>query len=147
MIKRITGSRVVQVGTTVVLESEDMPADALHVSEDSNRLNTAFIERLNLIIRRGSPYLTWRSPCHARKKRTIDDHLELLRNCYNFGRPHGSLKFGEAVRTPAMKAMLATKRLSFRGIFTTRTSRVPLVLVQSQASSHHGQMESAKCAA
>lgn len=45
--------------------------DALEESEDSSKLNTAFIERWNLTIRRGSAYLNRRSPCHAREKRTL----------------------------------------------------------------------------
>ena len=46
-----------------------------------------------------------------------EEHLELLRCHYNFVRPHGALKFGREVRTPAMQAGLATRRLTFREIF------------------------------
>jgi hypothetical protein len=147
VIKRIKGNRLVRVGTRVVLGSEDMLADALHESEDSTKLNTSFIERLNLTIRRGSAYLNRRSPCHARKKRTLDDHLELLRCYTNFCRPHGSLRFGAVTRTPALQAGLATKRLPLRDIFTARSTRMPLVLVKSPSSSYHELMETAKCAA
>ena len=44
---------------------------------------------------------------------------------YNFLRPHRALRFGNTVRTPAMQAGLAKKRLSFRDVFT---SQVALVL-------------------
>ena len=44
-------------------------------------------------------------------------HLELLRCHDNFVRPHGALQFGREVRTPAMQAGLATRRLTFREIF------------------------------
>ena len=74
--------------------------------EDSSTLNTSFIERLNLTIRQGSAYLRRRSPCHARAKETLEDHLELLRCYYNFVRPHRALKFGRETRTPAMQAGL-----------------------------------------
>ncbi|MFT5464733.1 MAG: transposase-like protein/IS1 family transposase [Planctomycetota bacterium] len=147
VIKKIKCNRVARVGAKLVIGSEFMLADALHESEDSNKLNTSFIERLNLTIRRGSAYLNRRSPCHARKKRTLDDHLELLRCYYNFCRPHGSLRFGAVTRTPAMQAGLATKRLNLRAILTARTARMPLVLVQSRVPPYQGLMETAKCAA
>ena len=38
--------------------------------------------------------------------------LELLRCYYNFVRPHGALKFGREIRTPAMQAGLTTRRLT-----------------------------------
>ena len=38
---------------------------------------------------------------------------------YNFLRPHRTLKFGKTLRTPAMQAGLAKRRLSFREVFTT----------------------------
>ena len=41
---------------------------------------------------------------------------------YNFLRPHSSLKFGKTIRTSAMQAGLAKKRLSFRDLFTSRAA-------------------------
>ncbi len=72
VIKKIRRNRVVRVGTKLVVGSEWRLADALAESEDSTKLNTSFIERLNLTIRQGCAYLRRRSPCHARKKRTLD---------------------------------------------------------------------------
>ena len=43
---------------------------------------------------------------------------------YNFVRPHGALKFGREIRTPAMQAGLTTRRLTFRDIFLATT--IPL---------------------
>src|SRR5206468_9488778 len=51
--------------------------EALHESEDSVKLNTSFVERLNLTIRQGSAYLDRRTICHARWKKQLEDHLEL----------------------------------------------------------------------
>ena len=73
---------------------------ALRDSEDSSKLNTSFIERLNLKIRQGSAYLGRRTIHQARWKQCLDDHLELLRCYYHFVRPHRALKFGREVRTP-----------------------------------------------
>ena len=78
--------------------------EMLRYSEDSSKLNTSFVERLNLTIRLGSAYLFRRTIYHARWKERLEDHLELLRCYYNFVRPHRALKFGAEVRTPAMQA-------------------------------------------
>ena len=50
--------------------------------------------------------------------------MELLRCYYNFVRPHGALKFGREIRTPAMQAGLTTRWLTFRDIFLATT--IPL---------------------
>ena len=102
---------------------------ALRDSEDSSKLNTSFIERLNLTIRQGSAYLCRRTICQARWKERLEDHLELLRCYYNFVRPHRALKFGREVRTPAMQAGLVTKRLSFREVFVAEPRRILFVIV------------------
>ncbi len=83
VIKKIEQNRVVNVGTMLVIGSHWRLEDALEASVDSTKLNIACIERFNLIIRQGSGYLNRRSPCRARKKRTPDDRLELLRCHYN----------------------------------------------------------------
>jgi hypothetical protein len=93
--------------------------EALRNSEDSSRLNTSFIERLNLTIRQGSAYLRRRTIGHARWQERLEDHLELLRCHYNFVRPHGALRFAPEVRTPAMQAGLTSGRLTFREIFSS----------------------------
>ncbi len=131
VIKKITRNRVVRVGSKQVVGPDWRLEQALGDSEDSTKLNTAFIERLNLTIRRSSAYLNRRSPCHARRKRNLKGHLELLRCYYNFGRRHSSLKFGREVRTPAMQAGLATRCLSFRDIFTARVAFALVVVVRS----------------
>jgi hypothetical protein len=102
---------------------------ALCDSEDSSKLNTSFIERLNLTIRQGSAYLFRRTICHARWKERLEDHLELLRCYYNFVRPHRALKFGPEIRTPAMQAGLLSKRLSFREVIVAVPERILFVIV------------------
>ncbi|MFT7670528.1 MAG: transposase-like protein [Planctomycetota bacterium] len=147
VIKKIKQNRVVKVGTKLVIGSEWRLEDALEASEDSTKMNTAFIERLNLTIRQGSAYLNRRSPCHARKKRTLDDHLELLRFHYNFCRPHSSLKFGKVVRTPAMQAGLVSRKLTLRDLFVAKVAPPCFVLVRFVRSAYHRSMEFGKCAA
>jgi hypothetical protein len=60
----------------------------------------------------------------------LEDHLELLRCHYNFLRPHRALKFGPEVRTPAMQAGLAKKRLAFRDIFLSIPKFLRLLLIK-----------------
>ena len=77
------------------------------------------MESLNLTIRQSSSYLFRRTICQARWKERLEDHLELLRCHYNFIRPHRALKFGRRVRTPAMQAGIAARRLTFSEIFSS----------------------------
>jgi hypothetical protein len=105
-----------------VLGGEWRLEQALRHSEDSVKLNTSFVERLNLSIRQGSAYLGRRTICQARWKQRLEDHLELFRCYYNFIRPHKALKFGREVRTPAMQGGLTRRQLTFRDIFEAGVS-------------------------
>ncbi len=109
--------RITKVEKKLVIGSKWRLEDALIESEDSHKLNTSFIERLNLTFRQGSAYLCRRTACHSRSEDHLSDHLEIQRCHYNFMRPHSALKFVKVMRTPAMQAGLATRRLSFRDVF------------------------------
>ena len=98
-------------------------------SEDSDRLNTSFVEKLNLTLRRGSAYLQRHSPAHARLQQPLADQLELLRCYYNFIRPHGGLKLARETRTPAMQAGLVDRKLTFRDVFTAVATFLLLVVL------------------
>ena len=99
------------------------------------RLNTSFVERLNLTIRQGSAYWRRRSPCHASGADQLRSHVQLMRCHYNFVRPHRALRFGRETRTPAMQAGLVSKRLALSDIFTARrvTLRVFVAVVETGA--------------
>ena len=112
-------------------------------SEDSETLNTSFVERLNLTIRQGSAYLRRRSPCHARGADQLRGHVDLLRSYYNFIRPHRALKFGRETRTPAMQAGLVNALMHWSDIFTASAAlyaflvavvRVPVAVQLMQTS-------------
>ena len=120
VIKTRRNDRIVKVERRAVLGDKWRLEQALHDSEDSVKLNTSFVERLNLTIRQGSAYLGRRTICQARQKERLNDHLELLRCHYNFVRPHRALKFGREVRTPARQAGLTKRALTFREIFSSR---------------------------
>ena len=102
VIKTRRNDRVIRVERRVKIRTVLQLKDALLQSEDSDHLNTSFVERLNLTIRQGSAYLRRCSLCHARDKDQLRWHVELLRCHYNFVRPHRALKFGRETRTPAM---------------------------------------------
>ena len=62
VIKTRRNNRVVRVERRVKIGTARRLTDALLKSEDSEHLNTSFIERLNLTIRQGSAYLHRRAP-------------------------------------------------------------------------------------
>jgi IS1 family transposase len=120
VIKTRRNDRIVKVERRAMLGDRWRLEQALQDSEDSVKLNTSFVERLNLTIRQGSAYLGRRTICQARQKERLNDHLELLRCHYNFVRPHRALKFGREVRTPARQAGLTSRALTLREIFSSR---------------------------
>jgi len=129
VIKTTRNNRMVRVDRRRVIGSKDQLEEVLFRSEDSEKLNTAFIERLNLTVRQGSAYLNRKSPCHARSRESVADHLELLRCYCNFVRPHGGLRFGRVLRTPAMQAGLVSRQLAFREVFTSAAAILLCVLI------------------
>ena len=120
VIKKRKKNRVATVRRTLLCGTKEQLEDALLNSEDSSTLNTSFVERHNLTIRQGSSILCRRTACHAREDRALEEHLELLQLHYNFMRPHSALRFGAEVRTPAMQAGLAGRKLCFRDVFMMR---------------------------
>jgi transposase-like protein/IS1 family transposase len=120
VLKTRRNNRVVRVERRVKIGTATRLKAALWESEDSETLNTSFVERLNLTIRQGSAYLRRRSPCHARCEERLRGHAELLRCHYNFVRPHRALKFGRETRTPAMQAGVVSTRLIWSHIFAAR---------------------------
>jgi IS1 family transposase len=77
VIKKLRKDRIVTVRRKLVIGSTWKLEDALLESEDSTKLNTSFIERLNLTIRRGCSCLARKTTGHARVRRTLVDQLDL----------------------------------------------------------------------
>jgi hypothetical protein len=88
VIKTRRNNRVIRVERRLKIGTASRLNEALLESEDSETLNTSFIERLNLTIRQGSAYLRRRSTSHARDEDPLHEHVELFRCYYNFVRPH-----------------------------------------------------------
>ena len=80
VVKTRRNDRVVRVERRVTIGTAMQPKDALVQSEDSEHLNTSFVERLNLTIRQGLAYVRRCSPCHARCKAQLRGHVELLQS-------------------------------------------------------------------
>jgi hypothetical protein len=95
-------------GTNADLEEE------LFHSKDSNTLNTGFVEGHNLTIRIGCSCPGRRTPCHAGRSESLEDHITLTMMYYYYVWPHMALKFGNVLRILDIQAGLATRRLSFR---------------------------------
>src|SRR5215475_5575464 len=119
VIKTRRNDHVVKVERRAVIGAGRLQ-QALRDSEDSVKLNTSFVERLNLTIRQGSSYLGRRTICQARCKERLEDHLELLRCHYNFVRRHLALRFGREIKTPAQQAGLVKRAMTWREVFSAR---------------------------
>jgi hypothetical protein len=78
VIKTRRNDRIIKVERRTLIGDTWRFEETLRDSEDSSKLNTSFVERLNLTIRQGSAYLLRRTICHARWKERLEDHLELF---------------------------------------------------------------------
>jgi len=119
VIKTRRNDRVIRVARKPLIGAGRLK-QALRASEDSVKLNTSFVERLNLTIRQGSSYLGRRTICQARREGCLQDHLELLRCHYNFVRRHLALRFGREIKTPAQQAGLVKRAMTWREVFSAR---------------------------
>jgi transposase-like protein/IS1 family transposase len=84
--KLVRVTRVMRLGTEA-----DLTVALQHLGL-SGRLNTAFIERVNLTVRHGVAALARRTWATAQQSPHLLDHLEWWRAYYHFVRPHQSLR-------------------------------------------------------
>ncbi len=102
---------------------------ALECSEDSESLDTGFIERLNLTIRRNTSYLHRQTPAHARSTQALAEQLDFQGCYYNFMRPHLALKFGNQIWTPTMMAGITKRKLTWRDVLSYFIDAIILMLL------------------
>src|SRR5260221_3700872 len=115
------------------LGTEDALKASLQGLGFSGRLNTAYIERVNLTVRHGVAALARRTWATAQQSPHLLAHLEWWRAYYHFVRPHESLRMAlvqprerggkrAAQRyrqcTPAMAAGRANRRWTAREVLT-----------------------------
>ena len=84
--------KLVRVTHEMRLGTEDALKAALQGLGLSGRLNTAFIERVNLTVRHGVAALARRTWATAQQSPQLLAHLEWWRAYYHFVRPHASLR-------------------------------------------------------
>jgi hypothetical protein len=117
--------KLVRVMHVMRLGTEDALQVALQGLGFSRRLNTAFIERVNLTVRHGVAALARRTWATAQQSPQLLAHLEWWRAYYHFVRPHEALRVALAQprerggkllpqryrqRTPAMAARRTNRR-------------------------------------
>ncbi len=90
----------------------------------SGKIQTAFIERVNLTLRQGIAPLARRCWAPYRSPAPLLSHLELYRAYYHFIRPHQSLTVAKRERTPAMAAGLTDHRWTFHEWLTRPVYRI-----------------------
>jgi IS1 family transposase len=133
--------KLVRVTYVMRLGTEDALKVALQGMGFSGRLNTAFIERVNLTVRHGVAALARRTWATAQQSPHLLAHLEWWRAYYHFVRPHASLRMALVQprergggllaqsyrhRTPAMAAGRTTRRWTAREVLS-----YPLPLVSA----------------
>jgi hypothetical protein len=126
--------RVIQLGTPPAF------TQALQALGFSGRVNTAFIERVNLTIRRGVAALARRTWATALQTPHLQAHLNWWQAYYHFVRPHTSLRvsLGQPLeregklraqwyrqRTPAMAAGRTTRRWTAREVLCCPLPPIP----------------------
>jgi transposase-like protein/IS1 family transposase len=84
--------KLVRVSKVMRLGTQDALQAALPGLGFSGRLNTAFIERVNLTVRHGVAALARRTWATAQQSSCLLAHLEWWRAYYHFVRPHQSLR-------------------------------------------------------
>lgn len=124
-------------------EQEQLCAGRKHLGL-SGRINTAFIERLNLTVRQSVAPLARRSWSTAKLAPHLLLHLELWRAYYHYVRPHRALRQQRVQplkrdgnrlpsryrqRTPAMAAGLTSHRWTMREVLMLPLPRRPLGMV------------------
>jgi transposase InsO family protein len=125
--------KLVRVTQVMRLGTEDALTAALQSLGFSGRLNTAFIERVNLTVRHGIAALARRTWATSQQPPHLLAHLEWWRAYYHFVRPHQSLRValmqprereGRLLaqryrqRTPAMAAGRTTRRWTAREVLS-----------------------------
>jgi len=125
--------KLVRVTHVMRLGTQDALKAALQGLGFSGRLNTAFIERVNLTVRHGVAALARRTWATAQQSPHLLAHLEWWRAYYHFVRPHQSLRValmqprergGKRLaqryrqRTPAMAAGRTHRRWTAREVLS-----------------------------
>ncbi len=125
--------KLVRISHVMRLETQADLSTALQGMGFSGRLNTAFIERVNLTLRHGIAALARRTWATAQQSSHLLANLEWWRAYYHFVRPHASLRVRlvqprerggrllaqrDLQRTPAMAAGRTKRRWTAREVLS-----------------------------
>jgi hypothetical protein len=91
--KLVRVRQVIRLGTDLTF------TESLQALGFSGKVNTAFIERVNLTIRRGVAALARRSWATALQTPHLEAHLHWWQAYYHFVRPHASLRLTVVLAT------------------------------------------------
>ena len=131
--------KLVRVSQIMRLGTKDALTAALQGMGFSGRLNTAYIERVNLTVRQGIAALARRTWATSQQAPQLLAHLEWWRAYYHFVRPHEALRValkqprergGKLVaqryrqRTPAMAAGRTHRRWTTREVLSCPLPKV-----------------------
>ncbi len=116
--------KLVRVRPVMRLGTQAALTVALQQLGFSGRLNTAYIERVNLTVRHGIAALARRTWAAAQQSPHLLAHLEWWRAYYHFVRPHASLRVGlMQPRERRGKRLVQRYRPSTEALAAGRTSR------------------------
>lgn len=107
--KRYRRRRLVRIRYRMGCGSQRALQAALRALGWSGRLQTAFVERLNLTVRQSVAALTRRTWATAQTSTGLQHQVEWWRAYYHFVRPHRSLRQHNRACTPAMAAGLTAR--------------------------------------
>lgn len=130
VVKRYEKKRVVGVDHRLIQGSKEL-FHALNVA--GQKMNTAYIERLNATFRQRLCGLVRRGRCLLRREAVLHRGMYLIGCVYNFCTPHQSLRVQNAAgvrwtqRTPAMAAGITDDIWSISDLFWYRVAPPPYV--------------------
>lgn len=125
VIKKKKKGRLVEVLKKAISgHTIDLIEFNIRLSNLGKKVNTAFIERLNLTMRRLTSCLSRKTNCFSKDKDALEDSGYIFAVLYNFIRPHMSLKIRKGdktiKRTPAMAANITDRILSWSDVLRER---------------------------
>jgi IS1 family transposase len=110
--KRYRQRRLVRIKYHLCCGSRSAFQAAMRLRGWSGKLQTAFVERVNLTVRQSVAALTRRTWATAQTGAGLERQVAWWRAYYHFCRPHRSLRQHGRARTPAMAAGLTSRRWS-----------------------------------
>lgn len=131
VVKRYVKKHVVGVEHRLIQGTREL-FEAL--SPVGQKMNTAYIERLNATFRQRLSGLVRRGRCLLRRETVLEDSMYLVGCVYNFCTPHESLRVSQpkgsprSERTPAMAAGITDAIWSVSDLFLYRIAPPPFPL-------------------